>query len=241
MSKTKASQVTEQLENLDSSGEINGFEISDEEVNENEMSDDEIDEYLADSKPSKIDGVFDAQSNIFSARFLHTRKVNDLAFLKMMGKPRTSPKAIKMLADDENAKVLADLWCAKTPNAADIENFLKKHPVDSSWYFISILANMEKNGISKGEITERAKVKAVRIRNASSGGKAKPNKLAEYKSIIFDHWLKWQEQPDLFKSVVAFAEKMHYESDDVVAVERIKAWCYRWKNIRLLQISNSFA
>lgn len=204
-----------------------------EELRKFELTDDEVDAYFDDSKSSKIDGVFDAQSHISSARLWHTRKLNNFAILKSNGKALTSLRAIKMLADDEIAKELANLWCIKNPDPAEIQTFLKKNPVDSAWYFISILANIE--------ITERAKAKAVRVRNARSGGKAKPNPLDEFKPMIFEHWLKWQEDPSLYESNIKFAEEMHFESHDVVTEERIKRWCTQWKKNRLLQIENASA
>lgn len=212
MSKAKASQFNEQSEDIAHDEESNEFE---------------------DSEVFKVDGVFDAQSDIFSARYWHTRKLNDFAFMKSKGKAPTSLRALKMLADDKNAKALADLWCMKTPKAADIENFLKKYPIDSAWSFIAILANIE--------MTERAIAKAIRVKNAKRGGLAKPNKQKEFEPMIFEHWLKWQENRILYASNVKFAEAMHYESDDVVTEDCIKRWCGKWKKTRSLQIKNASA
>jgi hypothetical protein len=223
MSNTKNSLTKSEIEN----------EYLLEELRKSELTDDEFDAYFDDSKPLKIDGVVDALSLISSARLWHTRKLKIFAIMKSKDKALTSLRAIKMLADDENAKELANLWCIKNPDPAEIQSFLKKHPVDSAWYFIAILANIE--------ITERAKAKAVRVRNARSGGKAKPNPLDEFMPMIFEHWLKWQEDPSLFESNKKFAEEMHYESDDVVSEETIKRWCTHWKKIRLLQIKNASA
>jgi hypothetical protein len=224
MSENQALPLSDQAESKNLSEE-------NEEIEEMEASDDEADEYFENSKSLKVDGVFNNQGSTFPARYWYTRWSNDVAHLSRMGKALTSVYSIKKLSDDKNAKELAELWCMQTPMAFDIENFLKKHPVDNTWYFVAILANIE--------ITERAKAKAVRVRNARSGGKAKHNPLDEFKPMIFERWLKWQENRALFKNDVEFADEMHYESDDVVSVGSIKRWCGQWKKARLLQIKNA--
>jgi hypothetical protein len=226
MSENQTLPLTDQVENTNLIEE-------NEELEEVEVSDDEVDEYFENSKSHIVDGIFDIQGATFSARYWHRRKLNDLAFMKSMGKVPTSLGALKILADDKNAKELAELWCRKNPNAADIENRLKQYPVDSAWSLVAILTNIE--------MTERAIAKAIRVKNAKRGGLAKPNKQKEFEPMIFEHWLKWQENRILYKSDVKFAEEMHYESDDVVSEDCIKRWCGKWKKARLLQIKNASA
>lgn len=234
MSNAKTLQTKNEIEN----------EYLLEELRKLELTDDEVDAYFDDSKSSKIDGVFDNQGSAFPARYWHTRWSNDVAHLSRMGKALTSVKAIKKLSDDENAKELTELWCIKNPMAIDIENFLKKHPIDNVWYFISILARIEQNGISKGERVERAMVKKIRTEERRKGGikTSEVNPPSQTIREVKGHWEAWQAQAPEIKlgTAVAFAERMIAIYGSKVTFKNITDNCTKWKKEKLLQISNPF-
>lgn len=215
-----------------------------EELRKLELTDDEVDEYFENSKSLLVDGVFDNQGSTFSASYWHTRWSNDIAFLSRMGKALTSAKAIKKISDNENAKALAELWCIQSPMATDIENFLKKHPVDNVWYFISILAQIEKNGMVKGEKVERAMMKKLRTEERSKGGKktSEVNPQSQAMREIKTHWDKWQAQaPEKeLGTAVAFAERMVAIYGSKVTIKNITDKCTKWKKEKQLQINNPF-
>ncbi|MDO8769508.1 MAG: hypothetical protein Q7K57_12555 [Burkholderiaceae bacterium] len=238
MSKTKAPQVTEQLENLDSI----------EEFNEYEMSDEEIDAYFEDSKSHTINGVFDNQNSIWSAVTWRRRKLSDDAFRQRMGRP-ISLSSQKMLIGENSAKKLAELWCKKNCRASDIENFLKNNPVDSAQYLIAILDHFETNGISKGVVEgEKRGANAVRIGIASGGGKANSEK--SKKGIVMNRikklWLEELERPvKTRKTKSHFAVVMQYRFLDTTAelledrkkpilksAKQIAENCTKWENAR---------
>jgi hypothetical protein len=208
-----------------------------------EVSDEEADEYFENSQSRKVDGIFDVQGAAFPARYWHTRWLNDVAHLSRMGKALTSANAIKKLSDDENAKALAELWCIQTPMAIDIENFLKKHPVDNVWYFVSILTQIEKNGISKGERVEQIRAKEVRIKNGRKGGKATSEVNDQSKTMrqVKEHWTEWQAQEEPLGTATDFADRMIALYGKNVTHKNITDNCTKWKKERLSQISNPFS
>jgi hypothetical protein len=237
MSENQTLSLTDQVENKN-------FIEENEELEAVEVSDDEVDEYFEHSKSLIVDGLFNIQGSTFSARYWHTRWSNDVAHLSRMGKALTSANAIKKLTDDQNAKALAELWCVQTPMAVDIENFLKKHPIDNVWYFISILAQIEKKGMAKGEKIERAMMKKLRTEERSKGGKktSEVNPLSQAMREVKDHWEAWQAQAPEIKlgTAVAFAERMVVIYGSKVTFKNITDNCTKWKKEKLLQISNPF-
>lgn len=238
MGKTKISQVTEQLENLDSIVEFNAYE----------MSDEEIDAYLDDSKSHTIGGVFDPQISVWSAAIWRRRKSRDYAFMERMGKP-ISLRAQKMIADEVNAKKLTDLWLSKSCRASDVENFLKSSPIDSAEYLIAILDHFEMTAITKGMVegAERGRT-AVRTSIAKGGAKAKSEKSKKGIAMnkIKNEWLKELEKPvETRKSKSHFAAVMQYRFLDTTAelledrrkpilksAKQIAENCTKWENAR---------
>jgi hypothetical protein len=233
MSKTKISQFKEQTENLTPFEEF-------EEYDEVAWSDADIDDYFTE-KNRLIDGVFDHQNDSLSAVEWRRRKLADYASLLQMGKLQTSLRAKKMFESDNIAKELVELWCSKYCHASDIENYLKKNPVDSAQYLIAILDHFERNGISKG-------VKTVRTGIAKGGAKAKSEK--SKKGITMNKikklWLEELERPvETRKTKSHFAVVMQYRFLDTTAElledrkkpilkssKQIAENCTKWENAR---------
>jgi hypothetical protein len=222
MSKTKISQFKELTENLKPV----------EEYDEVAWSDADIDDYFTE-KNRLIDGVFDHQNDSLSAVEWRRRKLADYAFLLQRGKLQNSLRAKKMFESDNTAKELVELWCSKYCHASDIENYLKKNPIDSAQYLIAILDHFEMNGISKG-------VKTVRTGIAKSGAKAKSEKSKKGVAMnkAKEHFFEWQKTPSQFKytSYFHFAsvmQKRFLDADGepiLASPKQISENCKDWKN-----------